>query len=75
MRAISCTIGEPANDLADPLGTPFKLPLILAWLGHPLQSRSRSEPSKPVEDDVAESWAIFCRAFRRIFLGILRPLN
>ncbi len=65
------TMGEPAKDTGPPFPYPFALALVLLWAGQPPQSRSRSELSNVVEDDVAESAAIFSRAFRRIFLDAL----
>lgn len=58
-------MGEPARDPEPPLAYPFDLPLTFPW--HPLESFSRSELSKEVVDDVADSTASFCSAFRRIF--------
>lgn len=66
------TMGEPAKDTAPPFAYPFDFDLAFQLFGQPLQSRSRSELSNAVVDDVADSAAIFCSAFRRMFLDALK---
>jgi hypothetical protein len=65
------TIGEPARDAEPPFPSPLDLAGAFPRFEQLLQSRSRSEVSNVVDDDVAESAAIFCSAFRRIFRDTL----
>lgn len=65
-------MGEPAKDFEPPFPNPFDFELAWPCPGWPLHKRSRSELSKEVVDDVAESAAIFCRACRRILRETLR---
>jgi len=65
-------MGEPARKSPPPFANPLGFTLDLTWLGHSLQSRSRSELSNVAADDVAESAAIFCNAFRRMFRETLK---
>lgn len=56
------TIGDPARDVAPCFAGLSDCEFVLTYPGQPLQSRSRSELSNVVADDVADSAAIFCRA-------------
>jgi hypothetical protein len=69
------TIGEAAIAIEPPFLYPFDFDLtLLPSFEQPLHNLSRSELSNVVELEVAESAAIFCNAFRRIFLDTLgRP--
>jgi hypothetical protein len=68
------TIGEAAIDTGPPFPYPFDFDLAVPLFEQPLLNLSRSELSNIVEDEVADRAAIFCNAFRRIFLDALgRP--
>ncbi len=62
-------MGARANEPEVPFTYPFDLLLLL--FGQALQSLSRSVFSNFADDDVADSAAIFCNAFWRIFLELL----
>jgi hypothetical protein len=64
-------MGEPASDTEPPSPYPFDFALVFTEFGQPLHRRSRSELSNVGEHDVADRAAIFCKAFRRIFLDVL----
>ena len=68
----SCrTIGVRARDSEPAFPLPLDPAAGLPCFGQPLESRLRSELSKKVVDDVAESAAIFSSALRRMSLVVL----